>query len=334
MVNKDSKTSEEILLPRKGEGAVITSKVKTAGLCYDRVWCPPENVFGWGEEFPEAVRFFGGTVVERTISFDIKNKSIKTFPSMKKLFKSEEGLQLIKKSTLGLMAELMLSRSKEELAERLEKTTKIPVTSRQGFLENTNIITDLIYRDIARVLSGKYKIPVATICDSKANRRVAYSGGDKDAVVVCLEDLEIVDEEQLTWELVLEFRADEENQRRYKRFLHWLDKEMLGKSQAFIEDEISMKLEDYERALRKHGIKTVIGTIEEVLDGKYLLGASGVAGSLTLAGHPTLGALAAGLLIGGKIGVKLIQTKLDFDDVERGPNSEISWVYEVKKLDS
>jgi len=41
--------------------------------------------------------------------------------------------------------------------------------------------------------------------------------------------------------------------------------------------------------------------------------------------------LAAGLLVGGKIGVKLVQAKLDFDDVERGPNSEISWVYEVKE---
>ena len=93
-----------------------------------------------------------------------------------------------------------------------------------------------------------------------------------------------------------------------------------------------IRLGDYERALKKHGIKTVVGTIEETLDGKYLLGASGIAGSLTLAGHPVLGMLAAGFLIGGKIGVKLMQTKLDFDDVERGPNSEISWVYEAKKL--
>lgn len=100
----------------------------------------------------------------------------------------------------------------------------------------------------------------------------------------------------------------------------------------YIEDEISIKLEDYEQALKKHGIKTVIGTVEEALDGKYLLGASGVAGSLTLAGQPLLGILAAGILIGGRVGVKLIQTKLDFDDVERGPNSEISWVYEAKKV--
>jgi len=37
MANKDSKKSEEIVLPRKGESAAITLKAKTAGLCYDRV---------------------------------------------------------------------------------------------------------------------------------------------------------------------------------------------------------------------------------------------------------------------------------------------------------
>lgn len=329
MAKKGSKTSTQVLLPAQSESAVVTSKVKTGALCYDRVWCPLENIFGWGEEFPEGVRFFGGTSVERTISFDIKDKSIKTLPSMKKLFESDEGIALIKKSTLGLMAELMLTGSKEELTQRLEEAEKIPISERETFLDNTKIIEDLIYRDIARAFSTKYRIPVATVYGSRRNQEVAYSGGDKQVIIACLENLQIVDEGRLTWEKVLEFRKDKETQQKYKRFLHWLDKEMVGKSQTFIEDDIAQKLEDYEWALKKHSIKTVLGTIEEALDGKYLIGAGGLA----LAGHPVLGILAAGVLIGGKVAAKLVQTKLDFDDVERGPNSEISWVYEAKKLD-
>ena len=103
---------------------------------------------------------------------------------------------------------------------------------------------------------------------------------------------------------------------------------MLGKSQNFIEDEITQRMEGYECALNKHGIKTVLGTVEEALDGKYLI----PPGLLTLTGHPGWDLLAAGLWIGGKIVVKLLQTKLDYDNVERGPNSELSWLYEVKKL--
>ncbi|MCX5643754.1 MAG: hypothetical protein NTZ17_03575 [Phycisphaerae bacterium] len=143
-----------------------------------------------------------------------------------------------------------------------------------------------------------------------------------------LMDLQVVDEESLTWDQVVTFRADNEARKKYRRFLHWLDGTMLGKSQAFIEDEISQRLEDYEHALKKHGIRTVIGTIEEALDGKYILGAGGFA----LVGHPILAALVAGLLVAGKVTVKLLQTSLKYDDVERGVNSEISWVHEVKGL--
>jgi hypothetical protein len=103
---------------------------------------------------------------------------------------------------------------------------------------------------------------------------------------------------------------------------------MVGKSKEFIKDGISQKLKDYEESLKKYSIKTILGTIEEALDGKYLVGAGGLA----LAGHPVLGMLATGILIGGKVVVKLAQTKLEFDDVECGPNSEISWVYEAKKI--
>jgi hypothetical protein len=173
---------------------------------------------------------------------------------------------------------------------------------------------------------------VIPVYDSVVDRDKGYQEGEHQVIVATLSNVGIVEEEQLTWEQVLEFRRDEETHAKYKRFLHWLDKEMVGKSQSFIQDQIALRLEDYERALKKHGIKTVVGTIQEALDGKYLLGATGAGAPFTLAGHPVLGALVAGGLIVGKVGVRLIETKLDFDDVERGPNSEISWVYEVKQL--
>jgi hypothetical protein len=291
MANKDSKTSEKILLPRKGESAAITLKVKTAALCYERIWSTSNDVV------PESIRCWGGSPAEldgRGLAADWNIKT-KRAPIVAMCGPEEKKLQLIKASTdRGL---------------------------------------GLILREIARSFSAKHGVAVIPIYDLATDRAIAYHEGKHEMVVSMLSNLEIVDERNLMWEQVLEFRADEENRQKYKRFLHWLDKEMIGKSRDFVEDEIAIRLEDYEQALKKHGIKTIVGTIEEALDGKYLLGASGVAGSLTLAGYPTLGVLAEGFLIGGKIVVKMVQTKLDFDDVERGPNSEISWVYEVKKLD-
>lgn len=333
MNESKSKNSKIILLPKAGESSAVTDKVKTAALCYDRIWCPHENVFQWDDEFPECIRFFGGTAAEETITFDISDKSIKTFPSLKKLFESPEGMDVIRNSTLDIMADIMrFHHSKDKIIETVERTNKIPISERQDFFENTNVIMDLIYRDIAKAFSTKYKIPVATVFGSRKNQRIIYSGGDKKVVVSCLQNIGIVDEKRLSWEQVLDFRSDADSRKKYKRFLHWLDKEMIGKSQSFIEDDIAIKLEDYESALKKHGLKTVIGTIDEALDGKYLAGILGITAPLILTGHPTLGFLAGTGLLVGKVAVKLSQVLLDYDDIERGPNSEISWVYEVKQL--
>lgn len=185
---------------------------------------------------------------------------------------------------------------------------------------------------VAQVFSFKCGIPMIPIFSIVTPLESVYRSGDHQVIVATLTDLNIVSEDALTWEQVLEFRKDKESQYKYKRLLHWLDKEMIGKSQNFIKEDIELRLHDYEHALKKHGVKTVLGTISEALDGKYVLGASGMAGSLILSGYPNLGVLVGSGLIIGKTVVKLAQTLLDFDDVQCGLNSEISWFHEVKRL--
>ena len=290
MANKDSKISEQVLLPAVGESAAISLKPKTAALCYDRIWSTSDTVV------PKAIRCWGGSPAEldgRGLAADWNMKTNRA-PIAAMCGPEEKRLQLLRASTdYGL---------------------------------------GLVLREIARSFCTEYGTPIVPIYDLSADRISGYREGERQVIVATLLNLRVVDEQHLTWEQVIYFRKDEENMQKYKRFLHWLDKDMVGKSRAFIEDDIALKLDDYQRSLKKHGIRTILGTIEEVLDGKYLLGASGVGGGFALAGQPVLGMLAAGLLIGGKVVVKLIQTKFDFEDVERGPNSEISWVYETKKL--
>lgn len=310
--------SKEILLPREGESvAIAINKPKTASLCYDRIWAPLNLLSGQGEIVPNSIRCFGESPIELDI-VRMKNR----------IFKKDEITRVSKDELDITWAELMTYKSlTDSISNRLNlgDDTYIDIDSR--------VFDKLIFREIAKSFTIKHGITMIPIYGSRAERNRQYVEGDRETIFWVLSNLKIVEEDQLTWEKVLEFRADKENQKKYKRFLHWLDSEMIERSQAYVEDEIAIRLEDYEKALKKHGIKTIVGMIEEALDGKYLLGASGVAGSLTLAGHPALGMLAEGLLIGGKIGAKLVQAKLDFDDVERGPNYEISWVYEVKKLD-
>jgi len=220
------------------------------------------------------------------------------------------------------------------------KTDRAPIVAMIGpedkKLEMLRAQSDLglasAFRRISMSFAAEHKTPLIPVFDFIKQRNKMYKEGNREVIIAVLNGLEIADEKQLTWEQVIEFRKDKDNQKKYKRLLHWLDKEMAGKSQRFIEDEIAMKLDDYESALKKYGIRTILGTIEESLDGKYLLGASSISSAMTLAGHPLLGILLSCGLVVGKIGIKLIEIKLGFDDIERGPNAEISWVYEVKEL--
>lgn len=321
MSNKKSK--EKILLPAKEETAAISLKPRTAALCYDRVWSPTDTLIREYLFVPEPIVCFGGTDQEIRTGH-LNPICILEAKAPLRVEKNSEVFGLLK-----AIAAIESCGSNEPYEKKEFALREFSDFEEQVILEG---LQSHCLRDIAISFTMKHSTPLIPIYNSLHYRDCAYHQGCRQSVVAMLSNLMIVDEKGLSWDQVLGFRKDKEAREKYKRFLHWLDKEMIGKSQAFIENDIALKLQDYEWALKKHGIKTVIGTISETLDGKYLLGTTTVAASLVLAGYPTLAMLAGAGLVVGKVGVKLAEALLDFDDVERGQFSEISWVYEVKKL--
>ena len=220
------------------------------------------------------------------------------------------------------------------------KTSRSPIVAMVGpqdkKLEMLRASTDhglaATFRDIAKSFSKKHGIYMVPIFDFVKQRNKMYQPGDREVIVTTLSNLQIVDDDQLTWEQVIEFRKDKENQQKYKRLLNWLDKDMVGKPQSLIEGNIALKLEDYEAALKKNGIKTKYGTIELVLDLLYLVSVFGNATLVKSAADLFPQILLLGGYAIGRVSVKLKQMKLNYNDIERGPNSEICWVYQVGKL--
>ena len=84
-----------------------------------------------------------------------------------------------------------------------------------------------------------------------------YKPGNYEVVIASLDNLKIVHEDSLDWQQILDFRSDEDARRKYRRMVHWLDSSMVGKSQSFVQDELAIKMETYETALRKHRNKDV-----------------------------------------------------------------------------
>lgn len=334
----ESKIKPKIIIPAENETAAISEKPMTAALFYDRVWCPTIDVWQYPGKMPDEIRFFGATNEERLISFqglvemekgDVDIGEYK-FHTLDKLRKSRK--EVIQKSTLSFLADIQKAKTKESFQDVLKKASQVSIEDKEQYVHNTNIVSGCIYKDIAIAFSRKYKREIITIYPTKEINNTVYQEGDRDIILSSMENLKLVDEKTLTWEQVLEFRHDSESKLKYKRFLHWLDKDMIGKSQSFIEDEIAIKLNDYENALKKHGIKTILGTLEEIISGDFFKNSLLASGLVALTTDPVLGIVAEASLLVYNVAIKLAKKKIDYEEVATGPNSEISWVYEVNSV--
>lgn len=186
---------------------------------------------------------------------------------------------------------------------------------------------------LATSLGAKLRKPIIPVYGSLSARDSEYKIGDHQIIVPVLSNLDVVLPDQLEWPQIIEFRKDDDTRRKYRRLVHWLDANMIGKPQSFIEDEIAIKLEDYHYALRKHGVKTATGTISSILDWKHLAAAGTSALSIGVLTEEALsGALVAGAITVGKVAVSVAKSALDLEDVKRGPGSEVAFVHEVTKL--
>jgi len=132
-------------------------------------------------------------------------------------------------------------------------------------------------------------------------------------------------EAALTWEQVLDFRKDKTSRDKLRRFVHWLDKDMAGRSAAFIADEITCRLEDYRAALRKHGIAAALGTLSSVVDSKVLIGGAAAVASLSYATDPRWALLGGSAVLLANCAVHVGRVLLDVRSVHENAK-EIAFV--------
>lgn len=174
---------------------------------------------------------------------------------------------------------------------------------------------------------------ITPVFRERQNFQDEYKAGDRSIVTALINSVAMVDEDKLEWEQVLGFRADKESKMRFCRFVHWLDADCVGRSEQFIRETIDLRLIDYEAALKKHGIKTFTGALGTVIDEKALLGAAIAAGAAaTFAAGPLLIAAGAILPLVGKAALEVVNSRVELDDVKRGPNSEVAFIHELKRL--
>jgi hypothetical protein len=313
------KAGDEHTFPSPGESsAVAIFNPKTSALCYDRVWLPWVDGLS---PYPRSLTFFGDRLGNHIFLILLSMLSSVEFPEL--VIEPEWTPQL--RDLIRPIGEYL--RKKGRYGDKLYHFTE-PIPLRPELVREG--IASMV-REVARLNQEAHKISAVPIYPAVALRDLAYKPGDASIVISALRNLDIVDEHQLQWDQVVEFREDPKAKKAYRRLLHWLDKEMLGKSTAFVEDEISSRMEDYRASMRKHGISTVKGVLERAMSGETLAKAAAAAGGgAGLTGEAIWAAFAgAGYFVGDAI-VSVLQAHLELQD-ELEKHRDISFVCEAQR---
>jgi hypothetical protein len=305
--------------PRLEESAVVALQCpRTAALCFDRVWsipldeteCPAEIAFGAVSDAEVVAAVWlhlqkqFQTTLEGFSEFDEVADAIKR--GDKEAIVGRPGYMAVYS---GLLLGMALTGSLESFREH-------PIQAMGRTLSES-----------LRHALGRTVIPVY---GTKATCDAEYRAGEHEVVLTSLRQLEVVDEAALSWEQVLEFRSDPAAKADYRRLVHWLDRDMVGRTYHYVIDEIGVRLENYRTAIRKHGLKSRIGVLASVLEAKALLPASVAAGSSIVAGEPLWGALVAGGVLLGKVLVAVGQSRVDLQEI-REEHQEVAFVTEINE---
>jgi len=274
--------------------AVSIRSPKTAALVYDRVWT------GVDDGIPESVAVHMGTAAELRVRC----------------------MEVVNHFTEAIATNL----KPNDLANPRINTTTNEMRHHAHVVQ-----PPVLSRFIVEALATK-DVTATPIYSAQSDRDKEFKSGSRDAIVGILSGIPLPIEDQLSWAQVMELRADHRNRTKLRRFTHWLDKEMVGRSEAFIQDEIGVRLEDYKGALSVHGIKTLLGALSATLDSKILVGGAATLGSVSYAAGSGPGMVAATAILVGNAAVTLAKTLLDIRETRMKTNPEIAFVAELERL--
>lgn len=185
-----------------------------------------------------------------------------------------------------------------------------------------------------KILAEIYRragLHVVPVFENATFRKTEYTHGNQAVLLHTIDNLDIIDEQSLEWDQVHEIRKDQPSRIALRNLSHWLDKEMVGQPANYISDELALRLDNYQRAVRKHGVKTVVGALQQVITPQYLAGASAVGAAVDfIMKQPFFSLLASGAVVLAGATLSLAEILLRREDVDL-EHREVLYIYNLKK---
>jgi hypothetical protein len=205
-----------------------------------------------------------------------------------------------------------------------------PSATKEALAKSTHGLT---LRMIARG-HAKCGIRAVPLYHSEAAFSADFSPGEGVAYQAVLNNIPVAEATELDWRQILEFRGDVDALRRYRALRAWMQEALASTSLSEATDIVGAKLEDYEWALRKHGLRSVLGAISEVLDSKTIAAATAAGGLLAVLSQSAWALLTSGALVISKVAVYVAERKIEAEDLRRGENTAIATIHEIRRLAS
>jgi hypothetical protein len=163
-----------------------------------------------------------------------------------------------------------------------------------------------LYRQALADLAEEFHLTTAPIDASEevvTNRSLLHSD-----IALSVTALPLIDVETASWELIREFRKDEDAKRRLRRLRLFVYKNYGGKSETYIEDDLATRLADYEGTAKKWGFTVRSAAYTALLD-PQVVGLGVVGSAVSAYCHQPLESIAAAavpaLVAVGKLGIEI-----------------------------
>jgi|SRR5215213_1230895 len=178
---------------------------------------------------------------------------------------------------------------------------------------------------------SRHQVAPTIFYHAKDSCKKEFPTGKHQVLTAAISNVAMVDETSLTWKQIIEFRKDIETRKKYRRFVRWIDTELKEKGPEEMEDLIAIRLDDYQWALKKHGVKVSLGTLSCLLDPKFLGAVSATVAAAAVAGGGVWAALAGASLTIGQTVVSFGTRLIDALDERRKENYEVAYIHELQK---
>ena len=295
-----------VSLPTRGQTAALTLTPldKVAALAYDRVWFPPPmDDIPATNAVPAEVRFWGGTPLE------VAYLHVLALANARVPFAQAA-------IALGL-------RGMSECDEAIKEWLGVFARSPTDKVEEAAAL-----RAVVSAIARRWNKFATLVLPTEDLLERVYRPGDAETILATFSRVALPEPRTLTWEQVLEFRRDDQAREAYRRFVHWLEKDMSGRTVDFIAEDVAIKLAAYRTALRKHGVKTTLGVLTRMVHPSWAAAGVTSTGLLLAHGQDFWAAVAAATVLTSSLVVSVAQATFDREQV-RGEHSEIAFVHQV-----